>query len=201
MRIIHFRITKYPLLIEPLIKTAKERPEEQQKLKNCLHLVKSILVDVNGQVRSNISWLMCGVLSCRSKMGLAILNYLMGHYKLKMIILNRNFGLKLASIICCHGVLARTIPGTIIPNMMMPCWHHPPCPHTWHPSSSDNIKSQCQHWLCFVSIFNVNVCLCSIFHLPHFTVWLMCSHNRIINIFLNWNTFYRWQRRRGARDC
>ena len=45
------RITKYPLLIEPLIKTAKERPEEQQKLRNCLHLVKSILVDVNGQVR------------------------------------------------------------------------------------------------------------------------------------------------------
>ena len=44
------RITKYPLLIEPLIKTAKERPEEQQKLRNCLHLVKSILVDVNGQV-------------------------------------------------------------------------------------------------------------------------------------------------------
>ena len=45
------RITKYPLLIEPLIKTAKERPEEQQRLRNCLHLVKSILVDVNGQVR------------------------------------------------------------------------------------------------------------------------------------------------------
>lgn len=44
------RITKYPLLIEPLIKTAKERPEEQQKLRNCLQLVKSILVDVNGQV-------------------------------------------------------------------------------------------------------------------------------------------------------
>jgi len=44
------RITKYPLLIEPLIKTAKDRPEEQQKLRNCLHLVKSILVNVNGQV-------------------------------------------------------------------------------------------------------------------------------------------------------
>jgi len=44
------RITKYPLLIEPLIKTAKERPEEQQRLRNCLHLVKSILVNVNGQV-------------------------------------------------------------------------------------------------------------------------------------------------------
>jgi hypothetical protein len=29
-----FRITKYPLLIEPLIKTAKERPEEQQQLRN-----------------------------------------------------------------------------------------------------------------------------------------------------------------------
>jgi len=44
------RITKYPLLIEPLIKTAKDRPEEQQKLRNCLHLVKNILIDVNGQV-------------------------------------------------------------------------------------------------------------------------------------------------------
>ena len=49
------RITKYPLLIEPLIKTAKERPEEQQRLRNCLHLVKSILVDVNGQVREILS--------------------------------------------------------------------------------------------------------------------------------------------------
>jgi hypothetical protein len=29
-----FRITKYPLLIEPLIKTAKERPEEQQQLRD-----------------------------------------------------------------------------------------------------------------------------------------------------------------------
>ena len=46
------RITKYPLLIEPLIKTAKDRPEEQQKLRNCLHLVKNILVDVNGQVKN-----------------------------------------------------------------------------------------------------------------------------------------------------
>ena len=44
------RITKYPLLIEPLIKTAKDRPAEQQKLRSCLSLVKSILVDVNGQV-------------------------------------------------------------------------------------------------------------------------------------------------------
>jgi A-kinase anchor protein 13 len=44
------RITKYPLLIEPLIKTAKDRPAEQQKLRSCLALVKNILVDVNGQV-------------------------------------------------------------------------------------------------------------------------------------------------------
>eukprot|EP00088_Acartia_fossae_P033899 TRINITY_DN3477_c0_g1_i9.p1 TRINITY_DN3477_c0_g1~~TRINITY_DN3477_c0_g1_i9.p1 ORF type:complete len:1159 (+),score=471.85 TRINITY_DN3477_c0_g1_i9:327-3803(+) len=44
------RITKYPLLIEPLIKTAKDRPEERQKLDICHQLVKSILVDVNGQV-------------------------------------------------------------------------------------------------------------------------------------------------------
>ena len=44
------RITKYPLLIEPLIKTAKDRPAEQQKLRSCLSLVKSILIDVNGQV-------------------------------------------------------------------------------------------------------------------------------------------------------
>jgi hypothetical protein len=28
------RITKYPLLIEPLIKTAKDLPQEQQKLKD-----------------------------------------------------------------------------------------------------------------------------------------------------------------------
>ena len=40
------RITKYPLLI----KTAKDRPAEQQKLRSCLSLVKSILIDVNGQV-------------------------------------------------------------------------------------------------------------------------------------------------------
>ena len=42
------------MLIEPLIKTAKDRPEEQEKLKNCLHLVKSILVNVNGQVRTKL---------------------------------------------------------------------------------------------------------------------------------------------------
>ena len=47
----YFRITKYPLLIEPLIKTAKDRPEERQKLNICHQLVKSILVDVNGQVK------------------------------------------------------------------------------------------------------------------------------------------------------
>lgn len=63
------RITKYPLLIEPLIKTAKDRPDEQQKLRNCLHLVKSILIDVNGQVTQHfwifILYLLTNFLSYR----------------------------------------------------------------------------------------------------------------------------------------
>ena len=46
------RITKYPIMIEAMIKTAKERPDEQQKLTNCLYHVKKILVNVNGQVAS-----------------------------------------------------------------------------------------------------------------------------------------------------
>ena len=53
------RITKYPLLIEPLIKTAKDRPAEQQKLRSCLSLVKSILIDVNGQVTFLSAFLQC----------------------------------------------------------------------------------------------------------------------------------------------
>ena len=46
------RITKYPIMIEAMIKTAKERQEEQQKLRNCLHHVQKILVNVNRQVAS-----------------------------------------------------------------------------------------------------------------------------------------------------
>ena len=34
------RITKYPLLIEPLIKTAKDRPADQEHLRQALDLVK-----------------------------------------------------------------------------------------------------------------------------------------------------------------
>ncbi|XP_040580359.1 uncharacterized protein cyst isoform X5 [Lepeophtheirus salmonis] len=44
------RITKYPLLIEPLIKTAKDRPEEQKKLIRINDLVRGILNDVNSKV-------------------------------------------------------------------------------------------------------------------------------------------------------
>ena len=35
-----FRITKYPLLIEPLIKTSKERPAEQEQLRQANALVR-----------------------------------------------------------------------------------------------------------------------------------------------------------------
>ena len=40
------RITKYPLLIEPLIKTSKERPAEQEQLRqaNALVRVSSFLI-------------------------------------------------------------------------------------------------------------------------------------------------------------
>ncbi|GLH14223.1 uncharacterized protein GBIM_18605 [Gryllus bimaculatus] len=44
------RLTKYPLLIEPLIKTAKDNKEEHDKLKKALALVKAILVEVDAQV-------------------------------------------------------------------------------------------------------------------------------------------------------
>ncbi|CAG0898773.1 unnamed protein product [Darwinula stevensoni] len=48
------RITKYPLLIEPLIKTSKfapsSVPQEQDSLYRSLAMVKDILVRVNGQV-------------------------------------------------------------------------------------------------------------------------------------------------------
>ncbi|KAF4519313.1 hypothetical protein B566_EDAN005253, partial [Ephemera danica] len=44
------RLTKYPLLIEPLIKSAKENKKEQEKLSKALALVKEILVAVDAQV-------------------------------------------------------------------------------------------------------------------------------------------------------
>lgn len=44
------RLTKYPLLIEPLIKTSKENRKEQEDLQRALALVKEILVDVDAQV-------------------------------------------------------------------------------------------------------------------------------------------------------
>lgn len=44
------RLTKYPLLIEPLIKTSKENKVEQEKLQKALSLVKEILVEVDAQV-------------------------------------------------------------------------------------------------------------------------------------------------------
>lgn len=44
------RLTKYPLLIEPLIKTSKDNKPEQEILQKALALVKEILVEVNAQV-------------------------------------------------------------------------------------------------------------------------------------------------------
>ncbi|CAH1109775.1 unnamed protein product [Psylliodes chrysocephalus] len=44
------RLTKYPLLIEPLIKTSKENKPEQEALQKALALVKEILVEVDAQV-------------------------------------------------------------------------------------------------------------------------------------------------------
>lgn len=44
------RLTKYPLLIEPLIKTSKENRQEQEALQRALTLVKEILVEVDAQV-------------------------------------------------------------------------------------------------------------------------------------------------------
>jgi hypothetical protein len=44
------RLTKYPLLIEPLIKTSKENKPEQDTLQKALALVKEILVEVDAQV-------------------------------------------------------------------------------------------------------------------------------------------------------
>nr|CAH7722123.1 unnamed protein product [Callosobruchus chinensis] len=44
------RLTKYPLLIEPLIKTSKENRQEQEALQKALSLVKDILVEVDARV-------------------------------------------------------------------------------------------------------------------------------------------------------
>ncbi|XP_071444496.1 rho guanine nucleotide exchange factor 18 isoform X2 [Hetaerina americana] len=44
------RLTKYPLLIEPLIKTAKDNKTEREMLGRALALVKEILVEVDAQV-------------------------------------------------------------------------------------------------------------------------------------------------------
>ncbi|XP_017773485.1 PREDICTED: rho guanine nucleotide exchange factor 18-like isoform X2 [Nicrophorus vespilloides] len=44
------RLTKYPLLIEPLIKTSKDNRKEQEALQRALALVKEILVEVDAQV-------------------------------------------------------------------------------------------------------------------------------------------------------
>lgn len=44
------RLTKYPLLIEPLIKTSKDNKKEQEILQKTLSLVKEILVEVDSQV-------------------------------------------------------------------------------------------------------------------------------------------------------
>ncbi|CAH1126288.1 unnamed protein product [Ceutorhynchus assimilis] len=44
------RLTKYPLLIEPLIKTSKDNKQEQETLQKAMALVKEILVEVDAQV-------------------------------------------------------------------------------------------------------------------------------------------------------
>lgn len=44
------RLTKYPLLIEPLLKSAREDKLETEKLQHALSLVKSLLVDVDACV-------------------------------------------------------------------------------------------------------------------------------------------------------
>ena len=44
------RLTKYPLLIEPLIKTSKDNKEEQEALLKAMNLVKEILTEVDAQV-------------------------------------------------------------------------------------------------------------------------------------------------------
>lgn len=44
------RLTKYPLLIDPLLKCCKDDRVEQEKLEKSMSLVKEILVDVDARV-------------------------------------------------------------------------------------------------------------------------------------------------------
>ncbi|XP_039438465.1 A-kinase anchor protein 13 isoform X2 [Culex pipiens pallens] len=44
------RLTKYPLLIDPLLKSSREDKIEQEKLQKAMQLVKEILVDVDARV-------------------------------------------------------------------------------------------------------------------------------------------------------
>ncbi len=44
------RVTKYPLLIEPLVKTARDLPQEQVRLRDANAAVRDILKDVNAKV-------------------------------------------------------------------------------------------------------------------------------------------------------
>jgi A-kinase anchor protein 18 len=44
------RLTKYPLLIQPLLKSSVDDKVEQEKLLKAMHLVKDILVDVDSRV-------------------------------------------------------------------------------------------------------------------------------------------------------
>ena len=44
------RLTKYPLLIDPLLKSSRDDKVEQEKLQKAMLLVKEILVDVDAKV-------------------------------------------------------------------------------------------------------------------------------------------------------
>lgn len=44
------RLTKYPLLIQPLLKSSVDDKVEHEKLIKAMHLVKDILVDVDSRV-------------------------------------------------------------------------------------------------------------------------------------------------------
>lgn len=44
------RLTKYPLLIDPLLKSSRDDKIEQEKLQKSMTLVKEILVDVDARV-------------------------------------------------------------------------------------------------------------------------------------------------------
>lgn len=44
------RLTKYPLLIQPLLKSSVEDKAEHEKLLKAMHFVKDILVDVDSRV-------------------------------------------------------------------------------------------------------------------------------------------------------